>query len=1241
MTLNAVFRWKHPDSTLDMNRRLQTLVPRAIFDGGNVTPGAGLTVNVSPFKGISYDGMLVYDDATQNLGVVAGQVNYILVHAQYVTGSTPTVQWLVKDSVTYAADPLKDYYIVFATVDLAPAAVSVTNTDISFIPRDAVDPMQRNPYRGTTTSYATLPAEPPERNHDGDLYFALNSSGANPGQTFYFWEDATSSWQLFNSGSYNVETSNMVDSVIRGERNRIEQGSGVLAGKRPAVGFASETEIDVIETPSVANQVGFDTFSALVNGHYVQAYARNVTMPAKPAGTRYDLVFLEVWRENIAVPENHDFERNPDGTLTYTITQVSDKVESIAWQAGSGGDNFNLNEILADDHQWAVTKYRLATIQGVTSQSLYDNEVAAASGLNVDGNAFAAVPGTGIDERVWRATSATGIDGYSWAIPLFVVKRTSAEDHTIGNAIKEFRSDVRYIFPVYAVTDQSQAARLNLDLTQRIQTASLDQVNPVSAEPSGFVTGMDYQLAGGAAPNTLRLKEFGLEGLKIQMRGMEDYIGQTTTGDLSIELDSPPATGYERSLVYLKMSQTLYADSDAKDNTYISDRHRPWFPSEATGGTLLGMGWKRGYVTYEFVHLNLGAAATELDEHDAMTTAGWSKGDQSQTGALRYADGGIWSKAVAIDADDRIHPYLYEWAIPIALVHRRNSGAWNYATNPNGSGASRPDSRTVATVIYADDLVDLRRLVGVDEGRLKEMIEADIDKLMRGQLRTRMAEKWAGSAGAGGAVAGSRILQSDIAEVSGAGDAFPMPAANETRKIWSDAREFVPVATSFDLSGNHNDDYVTWTNASGTLVIKAPSGTHLVRNLPSSFYADANSSNATYLDFLGQPCWTTQEDHATAYPTPCALKLITAAGPVEQDFFSLSTCTDDPAFTVTASDNYGRATQMTLVCSSLAGHAVADIATVSFWVHRDRAPAGNYANNYGLAEIPDEVHSATLGPLGASPEELNIGTLYTVVRKTAGAATVTISSADVLAASGTTGTAAVIVGIGDITYGASLGGTTLSSTVLSTSVTTQDTVVLTYSAPIAMDIDVVVYYTTDSVDKWIEVGKGGKSLRAYYTWHEEDIDFGGAAPADYAFDLGTAVWSYAEVGGELAFTPQVWTSVTGTSGPWTQIPLNAVTANIIGHRHSNLVSFPASSLPGMGRYCKIVVPKWVAPAGTLSNEVLVHYTYTPYQGLSGSGAVATAGIGCARAQKHAARHDHREHGSLRHPVRRVQYLRRC
>ncbi|KKM84339.1 hypothetical protein LCGC14_1300200, partial [marine sediment metagenome] len=619
MTLSAVFRWKHPDSTTDMNSRLQTLVPRGIFDGGLVTSGAGLTVNVSAFKAIGYDGMLVQDDSVEILGVVANATNYVVVRAKYVSGTTPTVQWEVMTQTAYNADPDRNYLVVFAVITVPAGAGAVVDSYISTLARDAVDPMTRSPYRGNTV-FASLPAEPPEQNRDGDFYFVTDLG------TFYWWNVATSSWQAFTTGSYNLETGTMTDIVIQGERDRIEQGSGIIGGVRPADGFASAPDITIVETPSVANQIGFDTFSAVVNGHYVQPYARYVTLPAKPgAGTRYDLIFLEVYRESIAVPENHDFPRNPDGTSTYTITQVSDQVEQIMFTAGVGGNNFDLNELQSDDHAWVVTKYRIGTISGVAIGALQDNQTSAASALNIDGNAFVA-PAAGTNERVWMAAAAaTSADGQSWAIPLFVVKRTAAEDHTIGQAVQIFRADIRWVFPVYPVSDTGHAARLNIDTVARQQAFNFSTSTPVDyTQPSGFINGLDYPVQNAIGINNVQMYE---EEIRLRIRGLEDNL-RINAGP-TFGVSGAPAVGYERVVVWVKMCYTLYCNSTTQADTMISARHRPIVTDQIAAGTFKGIGWKRGYVTYEIEWYNLGAAATELDENDSMTTAGWTKGDAS------------------------------------------------------------------------------------------------------------------------------------------------------------------------------------------------------------------------------------------------------------------------------------------------------------------------------------------------------------------------------------------------------------------------------------------------------------------------------------------------------------------------------------------------------------------------------------------------------------------------------------
>lgn len=1200
MTLTAIHKWKHADSTTDLNTRVKTLVPRGIFDGGGVTPGAGLTVNVAAFKAIGYDGMFVMDDSVQTLGVVANQTNYAVVRSKYVSGSTPTLSWEVLSQAAYNADPDKNYLIVFAVITLAAGAVSVTNSDISTLERDVVDPMTRSHYRGNTV-LASLPAHPPEQNRDGDFYFVTDQ------ETFYWWNSSTSSWQAFSTGSYNVETGSMADVVIGAERNRKEQGSGVIGGIRPADGFASDPNITLIETPSVANQIGFDTFSAVVNGHYVQPYARYVTLPAKPGGgTRYDLVFLEVYRETITVPENHDFPRNPDGSLTYTITEVSDQTERILFQAGVGGNNFDLNELQSDDHSWVVTKYRIATVQNVAINTLYDNQNAATSATNVDGNAFAATPGTGIDERVWMATSTTAKDGFSWAIPLMVVKRTSTEDHTIGQAVQIYRDDIRWVFPVHPVADTGHAARLNVDTTARQQPWNFTTTSPVDyTQPSGFINGFDYEVGPGAAASTIR---FYNEEVRVRIRGMADNIRLNSGPD--VQLDGAPATGYKRTLVYLKMCYTMYANSTTQDGTMISERHRPIYSDKLALSAIKGTGWKRGYVTYEVEYYDLGAAATELDEDDGMTAAGWTKGDLSLAGiGQQYSDGGVWSKAVAAAADERIPIYGYEWAIPICLIHRRNQAAWNWSTNPNGTGAGRPDSRTSATTLHADDLVDLRRLVDVDEARLTEMLEQDLDKLMRGQLRTRMAEKWAGTAGAGGVVAGSRILQTDVTDISGASNAGRLGAPNGTRKIWSDAKEFIPVATSFDMGANHSDSYVSFTTATGNITISAPTGSYICRHLPAVFLANGDATASSYLQYESQPLWTTRasydyESTASPWPSPVEAKVINSSG------VEAAVQLDNIGWTYTApadTDNVGHITSYSASADMTTPYGVGDTLVLSFWVVRDRTFTGtDYISSYGTFEIPDEVHAVTKGPTSGTPKTMHVGTPYVAVRKSvAASATTTITNTDVATASGVSGTH-TIIGIDwtNIKYSTSISPATISSIVMNNA---QTQIVITWSAPITADVEVLILFETSDVDEWVEIGKGGKSVRGIYSWeNSKTYDWGGAPSSTYSFALGTSIWQDVEIADRYIPMPQVWTNNTGVGASWTLwMGPNPVASSFqVGYPYSNMISItdPSASVPAVtDQYFKFVYPKWDAPAAAITDEIMVHYTYTPYGGLSSTG----------------------------------------
>ena len=1240
MALTSSFVWKNPDSTLALNDRLRRIVGRGIVWGGAATPGSGLNITINPLIAVSFDGQAFAESVIQTIPLLAGQKSYVVIRVKYNIGAAATVTWQVlKDSV-YAVDAEKDYLVVVCTVTLAPGAVAVALANIDFTERDEVDPLGRSWYRGHLANVVDLPVPTSPTNRIGDFYFV------HADRTMWFWNlvGGVGVWEPLNDTVYDIQTVVMNAGIISAQRDRNANGSGILCGARPTDGsLASPTDINVLEQARVQDKLHLDSFTALVNGHYIEVHGQRVQLQAQPAvGTRYDLVVMEVWREDNVIPDLHTYATT--GSAPYTLDEVDNKLATLAWKKGwnafftPGTDNFDIDELgSSQGHRTSVVHYRFFTMESVPTTALYNTTDPALSGaaLNIDGVAFTSDPaGSGADDRIWVSSGSTPMDGVSWAMPLFCIKRTDTE-YLKATPISIFDSrGTRLIFPVYPTCDTDNNARQVVETVRNLDPHAFKDATKQSYDKqSGFITGMDFQIqdsyAGIAILN---------ERAKVRVRGYEDWLPGSLT---NVPLGTPPtgAAGDEwaRILVYLKMSITLYGDDTVnKYNYYISDTNRPIIPSNTVAwplGPLKGLGMKRGVVQYEVMAENLGNV-TVLDENDSMLLSGWTKGDDLAVSQHQYDDGGLWCKTVAIDVDDRIHPYLREWAIPICLVHRRNSAAWHHETNPNGTGVTRPDDRksTVNTSIL--DLVDLRHQVDTDQHAVKQIIDSSIDKIMKGQLRTRMANKMYG-AGQSGEVAGSAILQSDsIGAVTGC---FQLTAPDGSRTIWSDAKEFIPVSCSFDLLAGApiSEDLYEYTYTSGsqygTLIIKAPPGAHIVRHLPALMYA-ASSADQYNMEFFGPPCWTTQFadwDGTVNYPMPAHAKFIdNDCLPQNLQFRNIegvppaytvgATVLDDvEPFFVSATDTFGRATEMTGYIDTAIPESNLGTAVLSWWVHYDRKLAeAPYTDNYGLAEIPDTVWSATLTQAGLD-SNLSIGCPYVIVRKSflLGATSLVITDANVAASMPSTFTGAVsIIGYdwSHVTY--YMAGIPPTSDWNNITLNNaQDTLTIAFESPtLAAGVaEVIVFYQTSDVSRWIEVGRGGKSIRALYGWSINYIlDLTASPPVTYGLNLNACTWTQAEVGGATTNCfPIIWHRATTPAGDWTLA--SAETSPGVnggrGFENSNLIQFNTSGI-GTSRYVKVYAPHIIplpitAPPITLR----IDYTYTPYQGHY-NGGVLTATI---------------------------------
>ena len=176
MTMKAVFSYANPDATTDMNAHFRILFKKGIVSGGLITPvGGTYQVTVSAFTAVSYDGMVVEQDADTTLTIPSstkGTTYYVVLVAQYNAPASPTLQLQVMSSTTYSASTT-DYLIVLGSVTLATTSTSVLNNNISYVHRDVTTKVG---YLNIQGSISMNDTPPNTGNRSGDLYVIYDST---------------------------------------------------------------------------------------------------------------------------------------------------------------------------------------------------------------------------------------------------------------------------------------------------------------------------------------------------------------------------------------------------------------------------------------------------------------------------------------------------------------------------------------------------------------------------------------------------------------------------------------------------------------------------------------------------------------------------------------------------------------------------------------------------------------------------------------------------------------------------------------------------------------------------------------------------------------------------------------------------------------------------------------------------------------------------------------------------------
>ncbi len=929
MAIKPILQFRNQDSTLDLNTTQARIVDRAIFDGGTLTPSAvSLQVSIAPFIVTGYDGMVAVSDSTETRSIPApaaagpDRVSYLVLHLEYRSLTSPIVNLQVIPETTWSTSVSRNYFVTFAKFSIPFGATALTDpgVEIDYSVGDWADKLGKTGWRMPVSTVASLPTT---HNRDGDVRIAFDTRLA------YQWNASTSAWapiggavDLGEISSRNAESRHQWHRVTSGSGflNEIPQATSGASVAGSAVRGPGVVQFPFIPLNGIANTALLPGCHYLMNGHFIKTHATSLSFPAAPgAGERFDLLILEAWRETIAVPSSETYD--DEGAVARSFSVVRTALEQMTEQGGTLAPSFDLSEMeVYDSTTFVVTRYQYRIIQNVNVSVLTDTSTVAAAITNVDGNAFSVVSNT--DQKLWQATAAVSShDGVSWAIPLVVVRRTS--DELAGPPfIDTFRDGERYVF------DVAPRAELGIGLVE-VEEALVAGASAAAAaaqleRPAGFITGTN---------DPIQINDGSLDIPSSLVQVLGRYLRWTSPANVA--LPAPPATSGRTDLLVLEVFQTMFTppSPDADSGPELQFRAR--------------IGPRRAQWVGKFRFFSLPLGALETAAEGAMTATG--------VYAAVSGEPSLWSRSSdPLVGED---PASAVWALPVCLVHRRNTGA--YALTVAGqNGANRSAfpglPNQAATFPYEGEVLDVRSRSISDPEELQRILDESFDKLIAGELRTNMRTHPIASN-----VAGTSLLQVDEIGPSATAGAHLIPnVPNSRQTVWAESDEAELFTWTFlNLTVDHTDatGIFTWTAATNTLGINLPQGYMLsidpqtrVRPYgPQGFVAYSIDGNVagdrrpipmdhTYFSGGIPLGWLVQGDQVSPQPL--------------------------------------RQTEVQLTLNALAAYAAAGARVlVGVWAVKRNHEAGRtsslntYVNNRGLLAVPDRVHRIEYSLTGAAP----------------------------------------------------------------------------------------------------------------------------------------------------------------------------------------------------------------------------------------------------------------------------------
>ena len=188
MAIRTLLKFRNLDLSKDINDRYTGLFVPGFFEGGTLVPVSGqLKVDIqAPWKLISKEGMVIEETSDNTrLAITSGQKTIVAVKVVYQENNEPIVEIAAIEQSAFELLADKDYYVIFALIDVPAGASLMLSSYIHYAERDIVDKLGRLPLRGIVTNYTALPVA--KDNIAGDLYVVADGIGGIP--HIYGWSE--------------------------------------------------------------------------------------------------------------------------------------------------------------------------------------------------------------------------------------------------------------------------------------------------------------------------------------------------------------------------------------------------------------------------------------------------------------------------------------------------------------------------------------------------------------------------------------------------------------------------------------------------------------------------------------------------------------------------------------------------------------------------------------------------------------------------------------------------------------------------------------------------------------------------------------------------------------------------------------------------------------------------------------------------------------------------------------------